>query len=271
VHADVSLINSDSTYIDGVRWHTLDGAHITMHVNDVEGPHSCTAVSATDDVLAYVTDTQRVVVMRHGRVEVAAPPAAALMGLGAAPVQPPMPYRFVSQVCEPLPRKVISAIAIDGERDRLASATWREVAIHHVHAGAVERIEHFDTRIDANITWIALTGRWLAYSTGYRLEVRALEENGTAGAVKYHHTGVDAAAISRDGAYLAIAHGSDLVVHDLDRDERVEFTEHSDGIHYIRFASDDHMLISGDQDNRVIMRPRTEAGYAKPIVDVELT
>jgi hypothetical protein len=270
VHADISLINSDSTRIDGVRWHTLEGEHITVHANDIEGPHSCTVVSATDDVFAYVTETQRVIVMRQRRLEVAPPPAAALMMHPEMVTEPARPLRFTSHTCEPLPRKVISAIAIDGERDRLASATWREIAIHLVRGGTVELIDHFDTRIDANITWLALTGRWLAYGTGYRLEVRGLQENGTADSIRYHHEGVDAAAISRDGSYLAFARGSDLIVHDLDRDEQVEFTEHSDGINYVRFASDDHMLISGDNDNRIVMRPRTETGYAKPIVDVEL-
>ncbi|HUS28090.1 MAG TPA: hypothetical protein VMZ53_06260 [Kofleriaceae bacterium] len=272
VHADVSLVN-DSTYIDGVRWHTLGATRVAVHVKDVEGPHSSTCVSAVNDTFAYVTDSQRVVVMRHGPMTMdALPPAAAVVTHpGVVRHDPSLLFRFVSETYEPLPRKVISAIDLDGERDLLASVTWRELAIHRTVGGKLERVAHLDTGIHANLTFVALTGRWLAYGTHSCIELRPMKHDGSIGEVVQRHSGrIGAAALSRDGAYLAVAIDSKLVVEDLERFSTAEFTEHSDGINYVRFASDDHMLISGDQDNRIVVRPRTAAGYAVPVIDVEL-
>ena len=42
-------------------------------------------------------------------------------------------------------------------------------------------------------------------------------------------------------------------------------------INYVRFASDDHVLVSADCDNRLVLRPRTADGsYARPLIGIEV-
>ncbi|HTL35378.1 MAG TPA: hypothetical protein VL326_19750 [Kofleriaceae bacterium] len=270
VHADVSWVTNDTVFV-GLRYRGMFGAPPDVVLENVDGPlGGSTCVSAVDDKYAHVTEGQRVVVVEHSQLgPQEAPQAAQTIMHGAFSRDPSFRYRAESY--EPLPRKVVSAIAVDGERDLLASATWREVAIHKMIEGKLERFGYLDTGFDANITVLALTGRWLVYGTAHRLEVRPISSSGDIGKVMLRHDGaVDAFAVSRDGSYLAIGEGSDLVLHDLDRDRRVEYAEHSDKISYVRFASDDHVLISGDNDNRVVLRPRTADGYAKPVVKVAL-
>jgi hypothetical protein len=38
----------------------------------------------------------------------------------------------------------------------------------------------------------------------------------------------------------------------------------------VRFVGDDHLLISADTDNRVVMRPRTPAGYARALITIDI-
>jgi hypothetical protein len=105
--------------------------------------------------------------------------------------------------------------------------------------------------------------------------VRALADSGAIRDVVYrlgwpNLRPVHAMAMSRDGSYIAIGTGDTLTVHDLERNRTAHFDEHSDKINYIRFAADDHVIISADTDNRVVLRPRTPDGYAKPVVEVQL-
>ena len=267
VHADTTWVSQDVAII-GVRYRDMRGGSPNVMVKDDDGPRSCTLVSAVGDKYAYVSETQRVFVIEHSRGVVLQQRAVDVIGHG--PLQDPG-FRTRVSSYEPLPRKVVSAIAVDGERDVLASATWRDVALDRMVDGKLERIERLDTRIDANITFLALSGRWLVYGTHHALEARRVDHNGAiATGVAHTHRYDGVAALSRDGQYLAIASRGKLIVHDLDRDRVVEYTEHSDDISYIRFASDDHTLISADDDNRVVMRPRTAEGYARPCVKVDL-
>jgi hypothetical protein len=269
VHADLTWVGNDTVFV-GLRYRGMLGGPPDMPLENVDGPlGGNTCVSAVGDKYAHVTDSQRVIVAEHSREAVPTSQAASVIGHHAFGHDPLFRTRVESY--EPLPRKVISAIHIDGERDRLASATWREVAIDRMVEGRIERLDHLDTGIDANITFLALTGRWLAYGASSKLEVRAVSDAGRIGEVAVRHGGyINAMAVSRDGAYLAIGSGDTLVVYDLDRDRRAQFEEHSDRINYVRFAADDHVMISADTDNRVVLRPRTADGYAKPAVDVKL-
>jgi hypothetical protein len=270
-YADISIVDGAVRH-SGMRYREMLGGSPNVGIDSVEGPlGGCTCVSAVGDWYAHVTESQRVVVLTHDRNAPAPDPqAATVVGYGALSSGPV--FRCVTRSYEPLPRKVVSAIAIDSERELLASATWREIAIHKMVEDKLERFAYLDTGIDANISWLALTGRWLAYGTQSRVYVRSIDEHGAIGEVHYQHQGrIETAAISRDGAYLAVAHDSMLSVVDLVKLASTEFDEHSDGINYVRFGSEDHMLISGDQDNRVMLRPRTEAGYAHPVVRVELS
>jgi hypothetical protein len=271
VHADVSWVTNDVVFV-GLRYRAMLAVTPDILIANVDGPlGGSTCVSAVNDKYAHVTESQRVVVVEHSMLGPQDTPKAAQTVMHGAFARDPS-FRYRAETYEPLPRKVISAIALDGERDLLASATWREVAVHRMVEGKLERFGYFDTGIDANLTWLSLTGRWLAYGTAHRIEVRPIATNGEIGKVMLRHDSTSelVAAVSRDGSYLAMGEGDDLLVHDLDRDRRVEFTEHSDKINYVRFASDDHVLISGDNDNRVVLRPRTPEGYAKPVVNVEL-
>jgi hypothetical protein len=78
------------------------------------------------------------------------------------------------------------------------------------------------------------------------------------------------ASLSRDGRYLALAIDEELTVYDLDDEIETVFSEHTDTISLVRFAGDDHVLISADDDNRVVLRPRTPTGYARPLIAIDV-
>lgn len=70
------------------------------------------------------------------------------------------------------------------------------------------------------------------------------------------------AAISPDGRFVALARQQNRVaVHDLDGDTAHVLGEHTDSICHLAFA-DDGALISADDDNRVIIRPRLADRFA---------
>ena len=56
---------------------------------------------------------------------------------------------------------------------------------------------------------------------------------------------------------------------DLDTRHASAVGGHTDGVSFVAFAGSG-MLITADDDNRVIMRPRTAIGYDVPIVPVEV-
>src|SRR5262249_44526526 len=127
-------------------------------------------------------------------------------------------------------------------------------------------------------------GPWLVaavtvFGGGVRIEARRLEQQAdrdaighrlTLGSVVHRYTGSTprAAGLSRHGRSPALALHPRLAVHELGTDNRTFFDDHTDRINLVRFVGDDHMLVSADTDNRVILRPRTPLGYGVPLVEI---
>lgn len=237
-----------------------------------EPPLHGTAVSAVHDCFWYVSERQHVAVVARAQ-KAAMPAPSSAIALSDAP--PPVPPTRVVSV-EPLPRKVVQAAYVDAERDLLAAASWGELVLHRLRDGELVRLGRATPQTSGNVTWIAVAGSWLAVTAhaaggGTNVEVRRLESDLSIGDVVYHHhlgARLTAAALSRDGRFLAVGYGDRLLVHSLDDDRVTVFDEHTDTINVVRFASDDHLLISADTDNRVVLRPRTQNGYAKPVLQV---
>lgn len=252
-HADIDLVRSE-VMVRGIRALDLQSGTSLQIAGEV--PFGTTGVSSVGDRYYYVTTTQKVLVTTN----------AEHVGLLAQPVE----------LYEPLPRKFLHAAFVDGERDVLAAGSWNEVVLHRMVDGTLERLSYAKTERLGDVRWIAVAGPWLvaivAGPGGGDVEVRRLERDLSIGPVVYRHSGASprAASLSRDGRYLAFGSTAGLVVHELDADRVTIFEEHSDRINFVRFAADDHVLISADTDNRIVMRPRTPRGYARPVIAVEV-
>jgi len=230
----------------GMRFDKL-GTDRFMDVG-TEAPDHGTAVSTTRDVFYYVTDTQRVALIDDGRA--------------------------VS--VEPLPRKVVHSVYFDAERELLACGGWKEIVLDHTVDGHLSRVARIETTNTGDVHWLAMAGGWLVAAIWVNgtsaIEIRELSDNLSVGPVRHRHvtTRLRAASLSRDGRHFAFGDYNGLVVHELATDRTTVFTEHSDEINFVSFSRDDHTLISADTDNRVVMRPRTEAGYAKPLIAIDV-
>jgi len=238
----------DARQFEGMRVVDLRGAYERL-LTAMEAPARGTAVTATSDIFYYVTETERVGILDGD----------------------------TSYVVDPLPRKVVQAAYLDGERRLLAAASWSELVLGEVVEGAFAPRSHIKTETAGDVPWLAVAGPRLVaavkqFGGASRVEVHRLEHGRTIGAVE-RALDVDAlraASLSRDGRYLAIGDGVELHVHALDTGESTTFTEHTDGINLVRFAGDDHLLISAHTDNRVVLRPRTPAGYARPLIAIDV-
>lgn len=240
----------DTTLFTGIRVHTLARDESTLLELTSDPPQRGTAVTATGDVYYYISSTERVVVLPRGATE---------------------PW-----LLEPLPRKVIQAAHLAGDGDLLASASWCELALHDVADGHIRPIWRGRSNAIGDIRWIAVAGEWLAYAVitaggAAHVEVRHLERAEPVGRVVHHHAAAAfrGASLSRDGRYLALALDDRVLVHELGTDNVAQFGEHTDRINLVRFAAD-HLLITADTDNRVVLRPRTPAGYARALVPLDV-
>jgi WD40 repeat protein len=170
---------------------------------------------------------------------------------------------------------VLHSVTVDGDHDVLAAGSWAEIAVVPIGSKPASG-GYTKTKTTGDVTWIGIGGGRLVAAVQRDpsttvFEVRALDTLAS-DLLVVPDGRVEHAALSRDGRYLAVAlRGSRLAVYDLDRDLRAPdtFHDHSDSINYVRFA-DDHLLVSADCDNRVVLRPRTPSGYNVPLVDVEL-
>jgi hypothetical protein len=255
-HANIRWVDNETT-IWGVRWRSLAGS--VDEVIDAEGMQRCTMMS-TSDQLAYVSMSEKVVVMTPELGELPHATSVLLPRAFAGPT-----FSVATRVYDPMPRKVIHAMHLTN--DILVTSTWRELAIDRIVDDKLERLVRLDTARDANIHWVALAGNVLAYVTQGVVEVRRVDAAYNVGEVFARHRGdFNSAALSVDGRYLALGMGDRVILHDLEHDVLTTYEEHSDKVSFVKFAADDHMLITADDDNRVVLRPRTEAGYARAII-----
>jgi hypothetical protein len=246
------LVEDERVVFRGVRWSRVKGAGTTLV--DAESMQRCSMVS-TSDQLAYVSSSERVVVM----TPLITTPADALLTT----------IEVTMRTYDPMPRKVIHAMHLTN--NVLVTSSWREIVIDRIVDDKLERLTRLDTGIDANITWASLAGYVLAYFIRGAVELRRVDADYNVGAVfARHRCTFNCGALSVDGRYLALGIGDRVLLHDIERDEQTTYEEHSDDVSYVKFAADDHMLITADDDNRVVLRPRTEHGYARAIIAASL-
>jgi hypothetical protein len=256
VHAEVRL-NGDEMTFWGVRWRSLAGG--VNELVDSEGMQRCSMIS-TSNQLAYVTMSEKVIVMTPRLGEL--PPSTNVL-LPRAYSGPT--FGVSAQTYDPMPRKVIHAMHLSN--DILVTTTWREIAIDRIVGDKLERLTRLDTGVDANIQWIALAGNVLAYFARGVVELRRVDASYTASSVfARHRCDFNSGALSVDGRYLALGVGDRVLLHDVELDEQTTYEDHSDDVSFVKFAADDHMLITADDDNRVVLRPRTATGYARAII-----
>ncbi len=172
---------------------------------------------------------------------------------------------------EPLPRKVLQQVHVDASRDLIATATWGEIILHRMDGERLVPLGYVKTA--GNASWLALGGPYLAAIVSGRVQVWKLAHDLSIGPVVLTlDRDVRKAALSRDGRYLALGlEDKTVVVHGLDSGAADSFHEHTDRIGFVRFVGDEHLLVTADHDNRVIVRPRTPTGYARPLMPVTLS
>lgn len=79
------------------------------------------------------------------------------------------------------------------------------------------------------------------------------------------------ADISDDGRFVAAAlHNRDIAIHDAGAGEVIRAGGHTDAIATLRFGPGANWLVSGDLDNRIIVRHRGPEGFARHLEPAEL-
>lgn len=177
----------------------------------------------------------------------------------------------VARRFEPMPRRVIQACHVDVDRGLMTSATWSEILVHQIVEDKL--LPHAQVKVHGNVSWVALEEPWLAACVEDTVRVWRVHENLAIGRETYQHEvggGGCVASISRDGRYLALGVGREVIVHDLEQDVSMKFEDHTDDVCLVRFASTDHLLITADEDNRVILRPRAASGYVRSMIDIDV-
>lgn len=170
---------------------------------------------------------------------------------------------------EPLPRRVVQACHVNLDANVLASGTWGEIALHRIQGDAIVPLDRVTTT--GNVSWIELVEPWLAACIDGVVRIWHVASNFAIGREEHQHIEpVSVANLSRDGRYLAFASGSKVFLHDLHDDIVVTFEDHSDTVCLVRFVGVDQLLVTADEDNRVILRPRTPSGYVRSLIDIDI-
>jgi hypothetical protein len=245
----------------------------TMHLRR---PAHSIAVSAVGDRYSYACSDETVELVTFG----APPRSTALVGLATDADH----YRVCS--LDPLPGKVVQATCTDGERDLVAAGTWELITLHRIEDGSPVSVARIESKGD--VRWLGLGGPWLLGLTsgadGQRLRGWRLDDiTHVPGPMAFEHEvrgAVTAASIARDGTHAAIAITRARATGVIARQEHVvqlitmrsgaveTFTEHTDEIGLVRFVGEDNLLITADDDNRVVLRPRLPGGYAKALLAI---
>ncbi|CAN5772550.1 hypothetical protein BH11MYX3_BH11MYX3_01290 [soil metagenome] len=229
---------------EGIQLRSLLGES-SWTVREAPAPVRSSGVTAHGDHYWYVNNTETVTV-----------------------ISPDAPY--TARTYEPLPRKVVQQVFVDGARSLLGSATWGEINLHRMDGDRLVLLGHVTT--SGNASWLAIGGTYLAAGVPSGVKVwRLAQDLSIGGLVLSIDRNVQKAALSRDGRYLAVGvEGDRIMVHDIDTGTVDTFDEHTDRINLIRFVGDEQLLVTADRDNRVIVRPRTPTGYARPLMPVTL-
>jgi WD40 repeat protein len=176
-----------------------------------------------------------------------------------------------SRAFEPMPRRVVQACHVDMELGILVSATWGEILIHRIIGDALMPLAKH--AVEGNVSWVALEEPFLAACVEDHVHAWRVGENLAFGREVHQelvghawHTG----ALSRDGRYLAIGVDRKVILHDLEQDSSVTFEDHTDDICTVRFAGTDQLLVTADEDNRVVIRPRVASGYVRSTIDIDI-
>ncbi len=243
-----SSLENEMRVFDGIQMRSLLGDS-SWTIKAALGPVRSAGVTVDGDHYWYVNNTETVTVI--------APDDTA---------RPPCTVRTY----EPLPRKVLQQVFVDASRALLASATWGEITLHRMDGDRLVLLGHVKT--SGNASWLALGGPYLAAGVPGGVKVWRLGEDLSIGSQLLSiERAIQKAALSRDGRYLALGvDGDAIMVRGLDSGSLDTFDEHTDRIGLIRFVGADQLLITADCDNRVIMRPRTPTGYARPLMPVTL-
>ena len=180
-----------------------------------------------------------------------------------------------------LPGSVVQAAVIDDEASLLLAATWGEIRVLRLDAGE----EVYRGRLrpeDGDIRSLNLAGRRVVAVIepqlgAYVLAAWDLDDHDRAGEPFFRcEIGADfdggAADLSSDGRLWADASRGDAIeIIELDSGRRGTYRGHTDGVSFIAFADRDRLLISGDNDNRVIVRTRADDGsYEVPLVEEKI-
>jgi hypothetical protein len=172
---------------------------------------------------------------------------------------------------EPMPRRVVQACHVDMDIGILVSATWGEILLHRIVDGALLSLTRRE--VEGNVSWVALEEPFLAACVEDHVYVWRVGENFAIGREIHRELvghGWRTGALSRDGRYLAMGVDRKVIVHDLELDASVTFEDHSDDICTVRFVGMDHLLVTADEDNRVVIRPRTANGYVRSTIDIDI-
>jgi hypothetical protein len=239
---------------------------------DVSAPAHGAAINARGDRYSHVATDETVAV-----VELRWPAlsqAAQLLAFGTQPIA-------TGRSFVPLPGKVVQAACVGGDPDRLAASTWSRITLGAIvdrgFTAVGQLVPLGDVDPHGDVRWLDLATSMLAAAvTGPgRTTMMAwrLRDDGSIGelaleaAYRYSVTG---ASLSRDGRFLAVGSDERVVVHAIDAGTTQAFTEHTDRVGFVRFAGDDHLLITADDDNRVVLRPRVAAGYADVAIPIDI-
>ncbi|MBL9016778.1 MAG: hypothetical protein JNL83_21505 [Myxococcales bacterium] len=241
-----SVASNNGPIFSGIGEWRPDGGH---RYTDVPQPMRATGMSAAEDWYWYVTDTELV--------------ALALLGDGASHCE----------VYEPLPRKVVQAVWFDPIRQLLASGTWGEIAIHRVVSDRLVLAGRVKTTGDT--LSLQLGGGFLmARVRGGDLRgvtVWKLHDDFSVGPIAARFEHLECEALARDGRYVAVGMaGGSVIVQSLLTAEQTELRGHTDDVTYLGFAGAEQLLVTADDDHRVIVRPRTRTGYATALLPVDL-
>lgn len=181
-------------------------------------------------------------------------------------------------------RDLLSAVYYDPEHSLLIAGSWGKLFVfseHNSSFGPSRQVPLPDT----DVHWLACCGRRVvALCTRSRsayLAVVEINESGSPGKVRELAI-PDPGLESVRKPVIALSPNGESVAVGL-RDRTVALcpvgtastpimylSGHTDSVSLLTFTSDGQLLISADDDSRVIMRPRLDSGYATQIVHLPL-